>query len=143
VDRLTDLKSVDCWSIGKDLYKETIIKFFEFYFSFDKFAFSFEEIDNCSFDDELFIQNWKENRAHITRKETCLQKLKEKIEILDDKNNRFEYIPKSLKLKECIDQKQQNCKEKEVDCKFKYKPYKIINNWSTEKDREDDYLSTP
>jgi hypothetical protein len=36
LNRVTDLKSVDCWSIGKDLYRETIIKFFEFYSSFDK-----------------------------------------------------------------------------------------------------------
>jgi hypothetical protein len=57
LDRVTDLKSVDCWSIEKYLYRETIIKFFEFYSSFDKFAFSFEEIDNCLFDDELLIQN--------------------------------------------------------------------------------------
>jgi hypothetical protein len=28
VDKVTDLKSIDCWSIGKDLYRETIIKFF-------------------------------------------------------------------------------------------------------------------
>jgi hypothetical protein len=78
----TSLKSVDCWSIGKDLHRETIIRFFEFYSSFDKFAFSFEEIDNSSFDTELFVQNWKENRTHTARKEACLQKLKEKTEIL-------------------------------------------------------------
>jgi hypothetical protein len=82
IDKVTDLKSVDCWSIGKYLYRETIINFFEFYSSFDKFAFSFEEIDNCSFDDELFIQSWKENRSHIARKEACLQKLKEEMELV-------------------------------------------------------------
>jgi hypothetical protein len=68
IDKVTDLKSVDCWSIGRDLYRETIIKFFKFYSPLDKFTFSFEEIDNCLFNDELFIQNWKENRAHIARK---------------------------------------------------------------------------
>jgi hypothetical protein len=46
VDKVTDLKSIDCWSIGKDLYRETII--------------------SSSFDSELFIQTWKENRSHTT-----------------------------------------------------------------------------
>jgi hypothetical protein len=97
VDKVTDLKSVDCWSIGKDLYRETIIKFFEFYSSFDKFAFSFEEIDNCSFDSELFIQIWKEDRSHTARKTACLQKLKEKMESFGSRRNKFEYIPKVWK----------------------------------------------
>jgi hypothetical protein len=143
VDRVTDFNSVDCWSIGKDLYRETIIKFFEFYSSLDKFAFSFEEIDNCSFDDELFIQTWKENRTHIIRKGACLQKLKGKREILNNKNNRFEYIPKSLESKENLDQNQQRCKEKEVDNRSEYKQYKTIDNWSTEEDNKDGYYLTP
>jgi hypothetical protein len=48
-----------------------------------------------------------------------------------------------LEFKESLDQKQQSCKEKGVEQKFKYKPYKAINNWSVEEDREDDYCSTP
>jgi hypothetical protein len=100
VDKITDLKSVDCWSIGKDLYRETIIKFFEFYSSFDKFAFSFEETDNSLFDSELFIQTWKENRSHITRKMACLQKLKEKTEILNSRKVDLNIFRKDWKWKE-------------------------------------------
>jgi hypothetical protein len=112
---------VDCWSIGKDLSRETIIKLFEFYSSFDKFAFSFEKIDSCSFGAELFVQIWKENRSHTTRKEACLQKLKEKTEILDNnEKNRFKYISRSLKFGGNLDQRQQNYRKKEVKTKFEY-----------------------
>jgi hypothetical protein len=30
-----------------------------------------------------------------------------------------------------------------VDYRFKYKPYKTVDNWSVEEDREDNYCSTP
>jgi hypothetical protein len=126
VDKVTDLKSVDCWSIGKDLYRETIIKFFEFYSSFDKFAFNFEEIDNCSFDSELFIQNWKENRSHTARKTACLRKLKEKTEILGIRRNRFKYIPENFEIKRNSKQKLLNYKEEEVEAKDKYRLYKQL-----------------
>jgi hypothetical protein len=42
-----------------------------------------------------------------------------------------------------LDQKPLNYKGKEVDNRFKYKPYKTIDNWSTEEDNEDGYCSTP
>jgi hypothetical protein len=68
---------VDSLSIEKDLYRKTIIVFFKFYCSFDKLAFSFEEIDTCSYDTQLIKQIWLENRTHIVRKNYYLQKLKE------------------------------------------------------------------
>jgi hypothetical protein len=74
---------------------------------------------------------------------TCLQKLKEKTEILNSRRSRFEYIPKRLEMKGNLDQKPLNYKEKEIEEKYKYKPYKVIDNWSTEEDKEnDDYLTS-
>jgi hypothetical protein len=134
VDKVTDLKSIYCWSIEKDLCRETIIKFFGS-------AFNFEEINNCSFDSELFIQIWKEDKSHTARKTACLQKLKEKIEILGSRRNRFECIPKNLEMKRNSKQKLLNYREKEVEKKDKYKPYKITDNWSEEDKDNDDYLT--
>jgi hypothetical protein len=43
-------------------------------------------------------------------------------------SNRFEYIPKSLEMKGNLDHKLLNYKEKEIEEKYKYKPYRVINN---------------
>jgi hypothetical protein len=64
IDGISNLNGVDIWTIEKDIYKETIIKFFEFHYSFDKFAFSFEEINECSYNCQQVKEVWKENEVH-------------------------------------------------------------------------------
>jgi hypothetical protein len=53
-----------------------IINFFEFYNSFDKFAYSFEEIDQCWYNIQLVNQIWKKNSRQVSRKEYYLWKFK-------------------------------------------------------------------
>jgi hypothetical protein len=73
IDKVTYLNGVDVWIIKENVYRETIIKFFEFYYSFDKFAFSFEEIDQCSYNNHLVEEIWRENKIHSNRKEYYLK----------------------------------------------------------------------
>jgi hypothetical protein len=62
--------------------------------------------------------------------------LKEKTEIVNSKRSTFEYIPKSLEMKGNLDHKLLNYKEKEIEEKYKYKPYRTTDNWSVEENEE-------
>jgi hypothetical protein len=54
--------------------------------------------------------------VHTARKETCLQKLKGKTDILygNNKKSKFKYTPKNLEVGENLIQRQQNYKKEEV-----------------------------
>jgi hypothetical protein len=61
---ITGTGSEEWWSFKEDIYRETIIKFFIFYQSFDMFAYNFAEINQSSYNLGLFNQLWRECNAH-------------------------------------------------------------------------------
>jgi hypothetical protein len=79
---ITDSNSVYVWIIKQDMYIETVIKFFELYQSFDKFAFSSGEINQCSYDIRLFKQIFMENKIDVDKKKYYFQELEMNTTIL-------------------------------------------------------------
>jgi hypothetical protein len=88
------------WSFKEDIYRETVIKFFTFYQSFDMFAYNFAEINQSSYNLGLFNQLWRECNSHKEKKDLYQKEFEELKTIIPSMNEKKKKKPVGKKIED-------------------------------------------